>query len=208
MRVSKLRSWPKRATGCPVQPKVFITTGTGGGIGTDVALGDIVIAGTVKFHCMKQFNNKQKYPWNADSYATTPVPAKALAAITPALTKVNAARITKYNPRPVPQIWSAVTDAIVTTDFFAFDDSQDTYGLEGLGRACDMGDAMVGNVMQGYPNTRWFAIRNASDPQIPNPNKNIEAAGKLSTEIYTDYGVFTTAASVIASWAIIDAVIN
>jgi len=191
-----------------IQPKVFITTGTGGGIGTEVALGDIVIAGVVKFHCTDQFKDRQKYPWNADSYWTTPAPAKALMAITPALTSVNAARINKYDSRSVPKIWSAATDAIVTTDFFAFDDSQDTYKLQGLGRACDMGDAMVGNVMQGYPSTKWFAVRNASDPQIPNPNGNIKTAGDLSSQIYSDYGVFTSAASVIASWAIIDAIIN
>jgi nucleoside phosphorylase len=203
-----------------IQPKIFITTGTGGGIGTDVALGDVVIAGLTKFYCPKytpdqpqfkgndQFADKTKYPWNADSYNTTPVPAKALTAITPALTSVNAARIHEYNPRAVPKIWSAATDAIVTTDFFAFDDSQDTYKLQGLGQACDMGDAMVGNVMQNYPNVKWFAIRNASDPQIPNPTNDIKTAGDLSDKIYSDYGVFTSAASVIASWAVIDAIIN
>jgi hypothetical protein len=196
-----------------IQPKVFITTGTGGGIGTEVALGDVVIAGLTKFCCPKlagkqQFADKTKYPWNADSYNTTPVPAKALTAMTPALTSVNAARIHEYNPRAVPKIWSAATDSIVTTDFFAFDDSQDTYKLQGLGRACDMDDAMVGNVMQGYPNTQWFAIRNASDPQIPNPTNDIKTAGDLSDKIYSDYGVFTSAASVIASWAIVDAIIN
>jgi hypothetical protein len=196
-----------------IQPKIFITTGTGGGIGTKIALGDVVIAGLTKFYCPKlpgkeQFADKTKYPWNADSYKTTPVPAKTLTAITPALTSVNAARIHEYNPRAVPKIWSAATDAIVTTDFFAFDDSQDTYKLQGLGLACDMGDAMVGNVMQGYLNTKWFAIRNASDPQIPNPTNNIKTAGDLSDKIYSDYGVFTSAASVIASWAIIDAIIN
>jgi nucleoside phosphorylase len=191
-----------------IQPKVFITTGTGGGIGTQVALGDVVIAGLTKFHCVKQFKDSSEYPWNAASYSTTAVPAKALAKITPALTSVNAARITKYNPRPVPKVWSARTEAIVTTDFFAFDDSQDTYKLQGLGLACDMGDAMVGNVMQGYPEIGWFAIRNASDPQIPNPDNNIKTAGALSSKIYMDYGVFTTAASVIATWAVIDAIIN
>jgi purine-nucleoside phosphorylase len=34
-----------------VKPKTFITTGTGGGIGSDVALGDVVVAGTVRFDC-------------------------------------------------------------------------------------------------------------------------------------------------------------
>ena len=43
-----------------VAPKIFITTGTGGGIGADVKLGDVVIAGTVRFDCRTQFRSQ---PW-------------------------------------------------------------------------------------------------------------------------------------------------
>ena len=187
-----------------VQPKIFITTGTGGGIGKDVALGDVIIAGQTQFFCVKQFKNE---PWKSAIYKTTLVPDKALAAITPALTKVNAAKVP--NARPVPKIWSASMDTIITTDFFGFDDSTDYYKLQGPGhRACDMGDAMVGLALQSHKNLKWFAIRNASDPQMPNPNNDIEAAQKAAGEIYSKYGAFTTAASVIASWAIIDAIIN
>ena len=191
-----------------IRPEIFITTGTGGGIGKEVALGDVVIAGVTKFHCRTQFEDNQEYPWNTGIYRTTPVPASALTAITPALTSVNAARIQGYHSRPVPGIWAAATGAIVTTDFFAFDDSQDTYELQGLGLACDRSDAMVGHVMQSHPNTRWFAIRSASAPQIPNPTNDINTARDLANRIYSDYSVFTSAASLIASWAIIDAIIN
>jgi len=186
-----------------VKPKIFITTGTGGGIGSNVALGDVVIAGLTRFDCVTQFKNE---PWKSASYKTTPVPPKALHAITPALTSVNAAKVP--NARPTPKIWSASTDAIVTTDFFGFDDSTDHYKLQGLGQVCDMGDAMVGQALQSHSGLKWFAIRNASDPQMPNPNNNIEAAEQAAGVIYSKYGAFTTAASVIASWAVIDAIIN
>ncbi|HUH78688.1 MAG TPA: hypothetical protein VLY83_02195 [Methanoregula sp.] len=181
-----------------VQPSMFITTGTGGGIGTDVKLGDVVIGGTARFYCTKQF---KKEPWCTASYTTSPLPAGTLAAIAPSLTKVNAAKI--GGARPVPKIWAGAGDAVVTTDFFGFDDSTNHFGLQGLGRACDMGDAMVGQVLRQYPKIPWFAIRNASDPQIPNPDNNIREAGKVSGEIYAKYGALTTAASVIASWAVI-----
>ena len=58
-----------------VQPKVFITTGTGGGIGADVKLGDVVVAGTVKFDCQAQFKAE---PWASASYRPSPLPAGAL----------------------------------------------------------------------------------------------------------------------------------
>jgi nucleoside phosphorylase len=181
-----------------VRPRVFITTGTGGGIGTDVALGDVVIAGITRFHCTTQF---KKEPWVSQSYTTSSLPSGALAAITPALTKVNAAKV--QGGSTVPKIFSSPQDAIVTTDFFGFDDSTDHFGLQGLGRVCDMGDAMVGQVMQQYPDVKWYAIRNASDPQIANPDRNMHEAENEAGQIYAKYGALTTAASVIASWAVI-----
>jgi Phosphorylase superfamily len=70
-----------------VKPKIFVTTGTGGGIGDDVALGDVVVAGTVRFDCTTQFKAQ---PFHNAQYQPSALPAGALAAVTPALTQVNA----------------------------------------------------------------------------------------------------------------------
>jgi nucleoside phosphorylase len=183
-----------------VAPKLFITTGTGGGIGANVRLGDVVIAGTVRFDCKTQFKSQ---PWATAAYQAAELPAGALGAITPALTGVNASRIP--NARPVPQMFSAAAGTVVTTDFFAFDDSTDHYGLQGLGQACDMGDAMVANALQAVPGIAWYSIRNASDPQIPNPTGNMTEANQQAAQIYARYGGLTTAASLIATWAVIHA---
>ena len=56
------------------------------------------------------------------------------------------------------------TDAIVTTDCFAFDDSTDYYKLQGLGRVCEMGDAMVGSALRGHSRSLL-----ARDPQCLRP---------------------------------------
>jgi len=186
-----------------VQPKVFITTGTGGAIGAQVFLGDVVIATAAKFDCTTQFKNES---WKGDIFPTSPLPPAVLAAITPDLTEVNSKRIPGANQPP--KIWNDGSSIIVTTDFFGFDDSTDYYQLQGLGRVCDMGDAMVAYALQPFTATKFFAIRNASDPQIPNPDKNIDEAKKESTKIYSEYGGLTTAGSVIATWAVIDTLIN
>jgi hypothetical protein len=183
-----------------VAPELFITTGTGGAIGADVHLGDVVIAGTVRFDCKTQFRNE---PWASAAYRPAALPSRALAAITPALTGVNAARIP--GARKTPQIFSSASDAVVTTDFFAFDDSTNHYGLQGLGRACDMGDAMVADALQSLHGIAWYSIRNASDPQIANPSGDMKAANQQAGSIYARYGGLTTAASVIAAWAVIHA---
>jgi nucleoside phosphorylase len=184
-----------------VQPRAVITTGTGGGIGKDVKLGDVVVAGRARFDCTTQFKAEA---WANAEYHPTPYPKQALEKITPALTEPNASRIQADGARAHPKILAGPADTIVTTDFFAFDDSTNHFKLEGLGQACDMGDAMIGQAMQAHPGVRWFAIRNASDPQIPNPTDDIKAATKASGEIYAKCGAFTTAASVIATWALID----
>jgi len=186
-----------------VQPKIFITTGTGGAIGNDVLLGDVIIASATKFDCTTQFKNTT---FKNKIVKTTKLPASVLPAITPALLSVNAARVP--NARPVPKIWTDSTSIIVTTDFFGFDDSTNHYKLQGLGRVCDMGDAMVASAVKPFKKTKFFAIRNASDPQILNPENKMEDAKKQSGMIYSKYGALTTAGSVIATWAVIDTIIN
>jgi len=181
-----------------IRPKTLITTGTGGGIGKDVLLGDVVIASATRFFCTTQFKNE---PWKSASFQTSALPSAAVSAITPQLTQINAAKI--QGGRAEPKFWHGPGANIVTTDFFGFDDSTDHYKLRGLGRVCDMGDAMIGFVMHGFPQVTWYAIRNASDPQIPNPSGDMAAAKHEAGQIYSKYGAFTTAASVIATWAIL-----
>jgi nucleoside phosphorylase len=193
-----------------VSPRLFITTGTGGGIGSDVKLGDVIIAGQTVFDCNHLFANET---FAHTSYATTAVSAKTLALITPELVNVNAAKVSSAAPIPgraAPKFWSGHTATIVTTDVFAFDTSSNKpFQLHGLGQACDMGDAMVGQVMQQFEQIKWYAIRNASDPRIPDPAVVTYAdADKEAGNIYRDYGAFTTAASVIATWAIITTTFN
>jgi kumamolisin len=178
-----------------VRPKVFITTGTAGGIGKAVALSDVVIGGKTRFYCTGQFKNE---PFAGKSFKTSSLPSATLRLITPDLLSVNASLVP--NARKVPKIWSGDDATIVTTDFFGFDDSTDYYKLEGKGQVCEMGDAMVGDAL-ARSGVDWFAIRNASDPQIPNPKHDIEAAKQAAGKIYLEYGAFTTAASAIGTWA-------
>jgi hypothetical protein len=59
--------------------------------------------------------------------------------------------------------------------------------------------------LEGIAGLSWHAIRNASDPQIPNPENNIQKADEEAAQIYAKYGGLTTAASVITTWAVIRA---
>jgi len=188
-----------------VRPRIFITTGTGGGIGSDVKLGDVIIASQTRFDCTSQFASQ---PWHSQSYRTSTLPPGTIGFIQPGLTMVNAKHIANATPIPglsKPTIWNSGS-AIVTTDKFAFDTSYDDFKLQGLGQVCDMGDAMVGRALANFPQVLWYAIRNASDPQIPmtaDTPEDLKKADEEAGNIYQKYGGYSTAASVIATWAII-----
>jgi nucleoside phosphorylase len=187
-----------------VKPKLVITTGTAGGIGPAIELGDVVVAPSVRFDCTTKFKNapfhNSVYPCsnlNTASFAEAQQLFKANVAHLPA-----AGRPPEIFTRPV----SGVTDTeIVTTDFFAFDDTSDTFGLQGLGLAVEMGDAVLGMVVKqmGAKAPKWAAVRNASDPQIDSAGLTKKEAATKAAGIYERFGYWTTIASAITCWALI-----
>ena len=64
---------------------------------------------------------------------------------------------------------------------------------------------MVASALQGIEGLSWYAVRNASDPQIKNPTNNLKQAEQEAAQIYAKYGGLTTAGSVITTWAILRA---
>lgn len=198
MPIAKLRKQIITETGV----KLIITTGTAGGIGAKVELGDVVTAQAVRFDCQKTFKAKPfhntLYNTSKLNYSSYPTAEKLFAA--------NADHLPK-SPRP-PQIFTkSVTDAklpdVVTTDFFAFDDSSNTFGLQSLGTAVEMGDAVLGLVISqmGSSAPKWTAIRNASDPQIDDHGLTEEQAANKAAQIYEKFGYWTTIPSAITCWA-------
>jgi hypothetical protein len=144
-----------------------ITTGTGGGIGSFIQLGDVAIAPAVRFDCTTKFKSqrfaKAVYPCSTlqvRSLANAETLFAANAKQLPA-----ASRLPTIVTKPEAGVPSA---DVVTTDFFAYDDVTDRYGLQGLGAICDEGDAALGLAMKGLGSraSKWVAVRNASDPQI------------------------------------------
>lgn len=186
-----------------VQPKLLITTGTGGGIGADVELGDVIVASNARFDCTGEFASK---PWAKSEYACSVLDEAAIKElVTDDLLKPNGDLL--KTPRIPVVIFGS---NIVTTDTFAFDDSTDYFHLQGLGKCCDMEDATLGLAMSQLSGElpQWVSIRNASDPQIPNPNNNLKAAKKSAEAIYEGYQEITTAGSVVVTWATIVATLG
>lgn len=188
-----------------VAPKLVITTGTAGGVGTGTELGDVAVATAVQWDCQEQFKAET---WAHTAYPTSPLSdaMRSTLAATAPLMAANASFIpTEYLSRPAT-IW--MTDTTITTDFFAMGDTTDHYGLLKAApdcRAVEMDDAALALALDGVSQPPPFlSIRNASDPVMPG-DEPIEVQTKQASAIYEKYGYFTTVDSAIACWAVISA---
>ena len=187
-----------------VNPELVITTGTGGGIGSDILLGDVIVSGAVRFFCTKQFSEK---PFAQAEYSSTALPKRAFESISQEMLNANAKEFEEENSKPLKIVYPGVADyatpKIVSTDFFAFDDTKNTDHLQDKGQACDMGDATLGYALEDMQlPPKWIAIRNASDGQMDG-NLPRDEQRRLAGTIYMKYGMFTSAGSLVASWAAI-----
>jgi nucleoside phosphorylase len=186
-----------------VRPRLVISTGTSGGIGSQFQVGDVIVSPIVRFDCTTKFKNQ---PFATRHFSSAPAMAKHFANAK-RLFKANAAQLPPSNTRP-PRIFRAapksLSSSVVTTDFFGFDTSNNHYGLKGLGHACEMGDAVLGLVCSrlGAAAPRYVIVRNVSDPQIKAEGTLREQA-QLAAQIYKGYGRWSSICSAIVCWALV-----
>jgi nucleoside phosphorylase len=191
-----------------VKPSLVITTGTAGGVGATTELGDVIVTGSVRWDATTKFAGKS---WAHTTYTSDAGQAVLSLSTVQALlqlaqSELMPANLVKVRTGPA-QILGGTT---ITTDFFAFDDEADTYGLrtyEPTARAVEMDDAALGLACSSMATPPpWLSIRNASDPQMS--GANVHAEDVEAADIYKRYGYDTTSCSAIACWAIIAGLIT
>jgi nucleoside phosphorylase len=187
-----------------VRPKLVITTGTAGAVGAQVALGDVVVSQTVRWDATTTFADS---PFAHSTYTSDgSIDLSLLAEAQKTLIPVNAAKLPAGDGTPAILTGSAASPIVVlTTDFFAFDDAADHYGLRAYqpdARAVEMDDAALGLACSGLTTApTWVSVRNASDPQMN--GADIKAEKNQAAAIYEKYGYTTTIGSAITVWALI-----
>ncbi len=187
-----------------VKPKLVITTGTAGGIGAAEELGDVIVSQAVRFDCTRDFKAK---PFHNAVYATSKLKTASMAEAQK-LFAANASHLPAS--KRAPKIFTKAApevkiDDVVTTDFFAYDDTDNSFGLQSLGSAVEMGDAVLGLVIQelGDAAPQWAAVRNVSDPQMATAGLTAKEVRAKAGQIYEKFGYWTTIPSAIACWAVV-----
>jgi hypothetical protein len=213
-----------------VKPKLVITVGTAGATFAEHDLGDVMITRSAKFRCAREFKNED---FNGKEYRCEDytIPTGQFAAARKLL-KQHASNLIEpdFGPPTVRYDFSgplikpptnkpdfkldgrdfAEFLPMLTTDFFEFGTS--TNGLEKIGCGVEMGDAVLGMVVdelkaQGQDAPLWLVIRNASDPQIngelPDKPRARNMQAHWAVWYYETYGYWTSVNSAIATWAMI-----
>ncbi len=184
-----------------VSPSLVITTGTAGGIGKECEVGDVVVSPIVTFDCQSWLKSE---PFAHTSFKNGAVKTTHFAAAR-TLFKANAGQLPPDNTRP-PKIIKATKDnqAVLTTDLFGFDTSDNHYKLQGLGAVSEMGDAILGLLASrtNGPKTSWVAVRNVSDPQIK-AEGSLQDQAHVAAQIYKGFGRWSSVCSAIVCWALI-----
>jgi hypothetical protein len=186
------------------RPKLVITTGTAGGIGSATQLGDVFVVSNAKFNCTKSFKDK---PWAQQLFAGPQVRRGGHTRAFGALVSPNAGRLSPVATRPPTLTFGARLGGVETVDYFGFANTDDSYGIVRNypdARTEEMDDATLPLALADLAiPPRWCSIRNASDPQVSSDIGDLAAQGRWANEIYKRYGYWTSVGSAIATWAVI-----
>jgi nucleoside phosphorylase len=185
------------------KPTWVITTGTGGGIGPSEQVGDVIVSNWVSFDCQRQFKRL-----NGQSYANPVDAPNSRFEEATSFFAANSQYLPADNTRaPQIDIATSAQTGILTTDFFGFDTSANTYGLQGHGALSEMGDAVLGMVCAalGSDAPNFSVVRNVSDPQIASTGLTLAQQETMAGDIYKAYGRWSSVCSAITCWAIVAA---
>ena len=185
------------------QPRLVISTGTGGGIGPTAEVGDVILSRFVTFDCQRTYKRL-----DGQSYACLTATSTARLGTAQELFAANQKFLPPDNTRPpvINQATGGLT-GILTTDFFGFDNTANTYGLQGKGALSEMGDAVLGLVANEMGNEAppYVIVRNVSDPEIDSTGETLSQQAAMAAAIYKGFGRWSTVCSAIVCWALIAA---
>lgn len=195
---------------------LVLSTGTAGGVDAEQVLGDAMVTNAARFRLDQEFGNAAfNNVVHTSSYNPPDTMVEAANKIFMPVPEIEMVPPTAHFPEGTrleaedrPPTMKIDPRPILTTDFFEFGTTRN--GLEREGCACEMGDAVIGRVIDELneerdgEDVRYGFIRNVSDPVI-----NGDLPGELQTAwavlTYQRLGLETSYNGSIATWALIAA---
>lgn len=180
-------------------PKLVISTGTAGGIGSHIQCGDVAITSAARFHLQKTYSsfpqlntlsknetqltnavaiNDKYVKYAAENFTQLSLPGlqKCYADIGSrpgySFLKENTTAPSIYAEGINPAPAPQPMD-VVSADYLTVDDATDNEGLQNEGIMNDTDDAFAFFAIDQLPKAQqpqWLSVRNASEPQIVIPN--------------------------------------
>jgi Phosphorylase superfamily len=215
-----------------LKPKLVLSTGTAGAIGSRVQCGDVVITTSARFHVRDtyptypqintlstsdgQLSNTVALKTTYLDYAGANFTKLSVPGLTSCYNKLQAKAGYGFVKKPAAAPAIYVTGSspvpgpqpmdIVSADYLTVDDSTDLEGLQELGVMNDTDDAFaffgIGQMTGTKP--AWVSVRNASEPQIVAPaGATQDTIKSLAGSIYGIYQYCTTLNSAFACWGIV-----
>lgn len=198
------------------RPRLFLTTGTSGGVYPHMQLGDVVVTRAARFYCKEDYKNA---PFNNKTFESDwDIPKDYAPAAHKLMQKYAKNLHGKSEPPsahcssntsgkyPTDIYFDGTRDIppfhpILTTDFFEFGTT--TNKLYRAGVAVEMDDACLGLACSEMKNPPlWASVRNLSDPCI-NGDQPYHTQSNCAEFYYSKYGYWTTVMSGITTWAIL-----
>lgn len=198
------------------RPKLFLTTGTSGGVYCSMQLGDVTVTRAAHFLCEQHYKDTS---FNGKTYTSKwevptkyePTAHQLMQGFVGQLTGKGTPPVANCSCNPSADYPTRIYfdgsggippfHPVITTDFFDYGTSTD--GLDKIGVAVEMDDAVLGLVcsqMESPP--LWASVRNLSDPCI-NGKLDLAVQGHCADFYYEKYGYWTTVMSGITTWSLI-----
>lgn len=183
-----------------VQPQLVVSTGSAGGLGPDVAAGDVLVSRRVRWHTAAALGAQ---PWATHAYTST-------AKLRPGqfgfaarnLLPAAAEHLPPDRPRRLVTDTSRHRTSVITTDFLtsAADRAALLPHLHSA-RAVEMTDAALGLVCAGHPEPpAWVSVRTAYDAQTDVAER--DEGRRETASAYERLGYWASVSSAITCWSL------
>jgi uncharacterized protein YjbI with pentapeptide repeats len=189
--------------------RFIVTMGTAGAVGGGLRGGDVIISSTAIFELGQSEGDDYPKSYAIElprrvAWESADISRDQIELASRILLPANSGQLSKMRvgfPSEPHIFWKDTPqpDVVVSTDYFAIDNTTNASKLQCLGSVTEPDDAVIG---LGAP--RWLSVRAVADPQAKDSSSEISHEMAMRAAVlYKRYGFWATVQAAIAVWAVI-----